>query len=173
MSRCERRLASLPDLANHTARFAHRKHAIGDVSRDHGGHEAKLAPALAKVKIGETVAVTIASPATAPAADRDRVWTHTLHHPDAAFLRLHIRQLRLGPNDVLRLLDGEGREIAAYSGESKRRNDFWAAVADGDPVTLELTRGETGRGLGGHRPIWLRAHRHHSGHFIQGSSRSW
>jgi hypothetical protein len=96
------------------------------------------APALARVRIGETVAVTIASPASASAAGRHRVWTHTLQHPGAAFLRLHVARLRLGPTDELRVLDGEGQAIAVYSGESRPRSGFWTAVADGDRVTLEL-----------------------------------
>jgi hypothetical protein len=73
-------------------------------------------PLPAKLSVGETAAVRIESPHPYPDSDATLlvVWTHTLHHPDASFLKLHVAHLALGPGDVLRLLDGQGRLVAEY-----------------------------------------------------------
>ncbi len=94
------------------------------------------APASAKVTVGHTVAVAIASPS--PPGGRPALWTHTVEHAGATFVRPHVGRLHLGPSDVLRLRDGEGRLVAEHRGPARRHAGFWAALVEGDRVTIEL-----------------------------------
>ena len=99
--------------------------------------------AVARVKVGESVAVAIASEGGQPRR-AGLAWSHVLRHRGAAFLRVHVRRLDLGPDDELRLVDGAGRVVGAYRGEL-RRHDFWTPAVDDDRVTLELHAGAAGR----------------------------
>src|SRR5262245_5313593 len=85
-------------------------------------------PLQAQVKVGETVAAQIESPHPYSNGDASLpvVWTHTLHHPGASFLKLHFAQFALGPGDAIRILDGQGRLVTAYSDEWNAQQTFWA-----------------------------------------------
>lgn len=96
------------------------------------------APAAAKVQVGDTAAADIASPPLAGTAGSPALWTHTVRHPDATFLKLHLARLALGPGDRLRIRDGDGRLVAEYADRHAAPPGFWVPSARGDTVTVEL-----------------------------------
>ena len=102
----------------------------------------------AKVKVGVVVMTRIESPDPYPPGDATHpiVWTHTLRHPGASFIKLHFARLDLRPGDVLRILDGMGRQVAMYAGTESPGQALWAPSASGNSVTLELKAGAEGGG---------------------------
>jgi hypothetical protein len=104
----------------------------------------------ARERVGSTAPVLIESPHPYPEGDGSRpvVWTHTLRHPGATFLKLHVADLELGRGDTVHLLDGAGSLVAAYSDRQNSRPRFWAPSAAGDTVTIELRAGDSGAGRG-------------------------
>ncbi len=75
------------------------------------------------------------------------MWTHTVHRPDADFIKLHVEQLALGPDDRLRILDRRGRLAAEYSDRRAAPPGFWLRAVRGDTVTVELTSVAPGTAL--------------------------
>lgn len=105
-------------------------------------------PAPAKVQVGAVVMTRIESPRPYPAggATRPIVWAHILQQPGASFIKVHFARLDLRPDDVLRILDGKGRQVAMYVGSRSPGKAIWAPSAPGDSVTLELRAGTEGGG---------------------------
>ena len=66
-------------------------------------------------------------------------WAHTVERPGAAFLKPRFVDVDLRRGDVLRVLDGHGREIEriTHRGPSDRKH-FWGLSVPGDRLTLEL-----------------------------------
>lgn len=96
--------------------------------------------ARAKERIGETVVTQIASPHPYPNGDVTLpvVWTETVHHPGAQFLKIHFSQFALGSGDRVRLLDADHRLITEYTDQENARGPFWAVAVVGDSLTIEL-----------------------------------
>jgi hypothetical protein len=100
----------------------------------------------AKTKVGETVRVQIESPHPYAngAASSSGVWAYTLHHPGAAFLKLHFARFALGPGDAVRILDGQGHLVAEYMEQHNAKRTFWALSVDGDVLRIEMQADATG-----------------------------
>lgn len=96
------------------------------------------APAGAKTRVGEVASAAIASPALSGRPGSPAVWTHTIHHAGALFIKLHVASLSLGPDDRLRILDETGRVAAEYANREVGPSGFWAPAVPGDTLTVEL-----------------------------------
>lgn len=95
-------------------------------------------PLSAQVRVGEVAEVAIETPHPFPpapqgAAGRSVVWSHTLHHPGATFLKLHFSLL--DAQEVV-LTDGTGRVREVLRGQKEA--DFWSRSVPGNTVFIEL-----------------------------------
>ncbi len=100
---------------------------------------ASAPPGVARTQVGSTTAVGIESPHPYPDGDAGRpvVWRHTLRHPDATFLKLHLARLELGRGDRVRVLDARGRIVVEYAGP-RADGARWAPAVPGDTAVVEL-----------------------------------
>ena len=103
----------------------------------------------ARKLVGTTAAVTVRSPHPYPNGDASLpvVWSHTLQHPGASFVKLRLARLALGPGDTLAIRDGAGRAVVSYTERDNRRG-FWAPAIEGDTAVLELRADAQGTGDG-------------------------
>ncbi|PWU18001.1 MAG: hypothetical protein C5B48_15280 [Candidatus Rokuibacteriota bacterium] len=107
------------------------------------------ATASARTVVGASALAQIDSPHPYPAGDSSNpvVWSRTLSHPGATFLKLHIARLGLGRDDTLAMLDGRGRVIAEVT-TSQAGHDFWLPAVPGDQTTVVLRASGFGGGYG-------------------------
>lgn len=94
----------------------------------------------AKEQVGETAVTQVESPHPYPggASSLPVVWTHTLHHPGMAFLKIHFAHFALGSGDIVQLRDANGRVVVSYTSAWNARASFWAPAVDGDTLAIEL-----------------------------------
>jgi lysyl endopeptidase len=107
---------------------------------------ALAAPARAVIRIGELVETAIESPHPYPDGTdaRPAVWTATLHHPGATFLKVHFARFAVAGvpaapaplGDYVSLRDGHGVERAVLTGLDD--GDRWAPSIAGDTVEILL-----------------------------------
>jgi serine protease len=120
--------------------------AIGSIAIAALGVFPLALPAAAQLRVGEVVDTAIRSPRPYPDAvgGRQVVWSHTLRHPGAAFLKIRFARLDVagsiddgvptGDFVVVRTPDDAEREVLAGAG----REDFWSRSLSGDTAIVEL-----------------------------------
>jgi hypothetical protein len=120
--------------------------AVGPIAIAALGVTLLASPAAAQLRVGEVVATAIRSPHPYPdaAGERQVVWSHTLRHPGAAFLKIRFARFAVagsvvdgvpaGDFVVVRTPDGREREVLAGT----RREDFWSRSLPGDTAIIEL-----------------------------------
>ena len=105
---------------------------------------------------GDTILTDIKTPHPYPRATTDTlVWSQTIRHSGAGWLKIHFSDFKLNDEDFVVLYDMYGKEIERIKGsdvrdfekskfrvipEEKERVDFWGPMIDGDEVTVELHR---------------------------------
>lgn len=114
------------------------------------------APLTAQVRVGEVAEIAIDSPHPYPDGNVDRpaVWSYTLHHPGATFLKVHFSTFVLSGSvenvnpqrDYVVLKDGNGHEFETLSGVADE--DFWSRSIPGETVVIELHADEAGNAFG-------------------------
>ncbi|MBI3244880.1 MAG: trypsin-like peptidase domain-containing protein [Deltaproteobacteria bacterium] len=122
-------------------------------------------PLAAQMRVGEIAEVTIETPHPSPqgAAGRSVVWSHTLHHPGATFLKLHFAVL--DAQEVV-LKDGAGRVREVLQGRTEA--EPWSRSVSGDTVIIELHADANENGFGfsidryGYGTVPLFPHAEHS-----------
>lgn len=113
-------------------------------------------PLTAQMRVGEVMEVSIDSPHPYPdgGVDRPVVWSHTVHHPGATFLKVHFLTFALNGSadtaipqgDYVVLKDGNGVAYETLSGVVNE--DLWSRSIPGDTVTIELHADEAGNAFG-------------------------
>jgi hypothetical protein len=112
----------------------------------------------AQVRVGEVAKTSIASPHPYPAgtAARPVVWSDTLRHPGATFLKIHFAafvvdgtvEQDVPQGDYVTLQDGAGVVWETLSGVFTE--DVWARSIPGDTVTIALHADAMGSAFGVH-----------------------
>jgi hypothetical protein len=113
-------------------------------------------PLAAQMRVGELAAVSIATPHPYPhgAADRPVVWSHTLRHPGATFVKIHFSLFAVqgamadgaARGDYVELKDNAGVVREVLSGILDE--DIWSQSIPGDAVTVELRADESENAFG-------------------------
>ncbi len=103
-------------------------------------------PLVAQMRVGEIADVTVETPHPYPhgAADRPVVWSYTLRHPGATFLKLHFSAFAVqgavidgaAQGDYIELKDSASVVREVLSGMLDE--DIWSQSIPGDTVTVEL-----------------------------------
>jgi V8-like Glu-specific endopeptidase len=76
-------------------------------------------------------------------ADGDLLWAHAVRVPDAAFLRVHLVNVNLGPGEVLTLRSASGHLVETITGRGPRDlGTFWSLSARGGEILMELRSDE-------------------------------
>ena len=94
--------------------------------------------ALASVRIGEVSPVDIETPHPYPQGGPgpELVWTHSLQHADATFIKLHFDEFELQGGDYLLIKDAAGNVNQRLQGSHP--GGKWARAVPGDTAVLEL-----------------------------------
>lgn len=97
----------------------------------------------AQVKVGETLDARIETPHPVQGGS----WSQSLEFPGATFVKLHLDKADLGPEDLLLVLDGKGREIFSHVGALQA--GLWLPSVEGERCTVEIwtARGSSPWGL--------------------------
>src|SRR5215831_5439170 len=97
-------------------------------------------PSSAAEPVGGIATTQIESPHPYPRGDANRpiVWSRTLTHPGATFIKLHFARFALHPGSALRLRDAAGTLVAEYTEARNAKGSFWALSIPGDMATIEL-----------------------------------
>lgn len=101
------------------------------------------------LKTGESRSVSIESPHPYPAGDDQQpvTWSYRLRVPGARNLAVHFSRTELAADDVLRVLDRQGRERLRITGRAPR-TDAWSEPLTGDTAIVVIHAGPAGAAWG-------------------------
>ncbi len=126
----------LSSLRNCACSFALLTLAAGSLS----SYAAKHQPDPVRAVVGEAVEYELSADLSLATRNGDKfVWTKSIAHPGATFVKAHFFNFNLRPGDALHLVNDKGRVVETLRGQGpKSRINFWGLSAQGEGLTLRF-----------------------------------
>ncbi len=101
---------------------------------------AKPQPDPVRAVVGEAVIYKLDADLSRATRNGDRyVWSKSIAHPGATFIKAHFHNFNLRAGDQLHLINDKGRIVETLSGQGpKSRINFWGLSSQGEGLTLRF-----------------------------------
>ncbi|MEM7083586.1 MAG: trypsin-like peptidase domain-containing protein [Pseudomonadota bacterium] len=101
---------------------------------------AKPQPEVERSVVGNAIEYALDADLSKASRQGDKwVWTRSIAHPGASFIKAHIHNMNLRPGDALHIINDRGRVVETLTGQGpKSRINFWALSSQGEGMTLRF-----------------------------------